>query len=86
MVVAPFFAGRAVAKRNPVVARTAGNALLAFGGGSIIAAALGVLAVGQSSKYQFGTPWVIISVTVYVLTLAPRESATPRRPAGKRPG
>jgi hypothetical protein len=69
MVVAPFFAGRAVARRNAVTAKAAGNALLAFSVGSVIASALGILAVSASDKFKFSTPWVIISVTVYVLVL-----------------
>jgi hypothetical protein len=69
MVVAPFFAGRAIARRNVDGARAAGTALLAFGAGSMVAAALGALAVGVSGKYHFGAPWVIISITVYILVL-----------------
>jgi uncharacterized membrane protein len=69
MVAAPFYGGRAVARRNPAIARAAGNSLLAFGAASLLASAFGVLAVGNSSQYHFGTPWIIISVTVYVLVL-----------------
>lgn len=70
MVVAPFLAGRAIARHDPNLARVAGNALLTYGFGSLIAAGLGGLAVGASDgKYGFGTPWVIISMTLYVLIL-----------------
>ena len=70
MVVAPFLAGRAIARHDPNLARVAGNALLTYGFGSLIAAGLGGLAVGASDgKYGFGTPWVIISMTLYVLVL-----------------
>ena len=69
MVVAPFYGGRAVARRNAGTARAAGNGVLAFGLGSVVAAAFGVLAVSDSTLYDFGTPWIIISVTVYVLVL-----------------
>jgi hypothetical protein len=69
MVLAPFFAGRAIARRKADSTRAAANALLAFGIGSIVAAGLGALAVAASRRYNFGTPWVTISMTVYVLVL-----------------
>lgn len=69
MVIAPIVAGRAIARRNADAARVAGNVLLACGAGSVLAAGLGALAVGASGRYTFATPWVIISITVYVLVL-----------------
>jgi hypothetical protein len=69
MVAAPFFAGRAIAKRSVDGARAASNAVLAFSLGSLLAALLGALAVGTSDRVSFGTPWVIISMTVYLFVL-----------------
>jgi hypothetical protein len=70
MVVAPFFAGRAIAKRRVENVRAASNAVLVFSLGSVVAAVLGALAVGTSDTVTFGTPWVIISMTVYLFVVA----------------
>lgn len=69
LVFTPFVAGRAIARRDVNSARAAGKALLAFGIGSLVAAGLGALAVAIGGQYTFGTPWVIISMTIYVLVL-----------------
>ncbi len=70
MVVAPFFAGRMIARRSVEGVRAASNAVLAFSLGSVLAALLGVAAVGASDQVTFATPWVIISMTVYLFTVA----------------
>jgi ABC-type transport system involved in cytochrome c biogenesis permease subunit len=69
LVFTPFVAGRAIARRDVNGARAAGKALLAFGIGSLVAAGLGALVVGVGGQYTFGTPWVIISMTIYLLVL-----------------
>jgi hypothetical protein len=40
-----------------------------FGGGSLLVAGLGVVALLASDRYDFGTPWVIISGTLYAIAL-----------------
>jgi hypothetical protein len=70
MVVAPFFAGRMIARRSVEGVRSASNAVLAFSLGSVLAALLGALAVGTSDQVSFGTPWVIISMTVYLFVVS----------------
>lgn len=70
LVWAPFAARRAIARRNADALRTARTQMTVFGLGSLITAGLGVLALTRSRTFDFGTPWVVISMTLYVLALA----------------
>jgi hypothetical protein len=69
LVLAPFVVGRAIARRDVNNARAASKALLGLGIGSLVAAGLGALNVTVGGQYTFGTPWVVISMTIYALVL-----------------
>lgn len=70
LVFAPFAASRAIGRRSADGVRSAAKQMAFFGAGSLVVAGLGVLALIASDRYDFGTPWVIISITLYVLALA----------------
>ena len=69
LVFAPFAARRAIGRRSADGVRSAANQMAFFGAGSLVVAGLGVLALLASDRYDFGTPWVIISITLYVFAL-----------------
>jgi uncharacterized membrane protein len=66
---APFAARRAIARRSPEALRAAAAQLVVFGVGSLVTAGLGLLALMQSTRYDLGTRWIIISMTLYVIAL-----------------
>ena len=70
MCAAPFFARRAIVRRSADNVRAATRQLTAFGTAAAVAAALGVIAASTSDRYQLRTPWVIISITLFLLALA----------------
>ena len=70
MCAAPFFARRAIARRSADNVRAANRQLTAFATAAAVAAALGVVAASTSDRYQLRTPWVIISITLFLLALA----------------
>jgi len=69
MCAAPFFARRAIARRSADNVRAATRQLTAFATAAAVAAALGVVAASTSDRYQLRTPWVIISITLFLLAL-----------------
>jgi len=69
MVAAPFAGHRAIGRRSPDGVRSASTQLVAFGFGTLVAAALGLAALTGTDEYHFRTPWVIISVTLYAFVL-----------------
>jgi uncharacterized membrane protein len=69
LVLAPFAGRRAIARRSPDGIRGATRQMAAFGAGSVVVAGLGVLALFASHEYDFGTPWVTISMTLYVIAV-----------------
>jgi uncharacterized membrane protein len=69
LVFAPFVARRAIGRRSADGVRAAANQMAFFGGGSLLVAGLGVVALLTSDRYDFGTPWVIVSITLYVIAL-----------------
>lgn len=70
LVLAPFLARRAIVTRNAGTMRGAVRQTVLFGLGSLITAGLGVAALTQSRRYDFGTPWIVASMTLYVIALA----------------
>lgn len=74
LVIGPFgllaFAGyRAIRERDEARTRSAANLLARFGIGTLLVAVLGMGALGFSTKYSFRSPWVIISLTLYVIVM-----------------
>lgn len=65
----PFLALRGLADRDAERIRKVGKRTLQLGALTLIVGALGVAAMSLSDNYRFGTPWVTISVTVYVLAV-----------------
>jgi hypothetical protein len=70
MCAAPFFAQRAIRRRSADNVWAATRQLTLFGSAAAVAAALGVIAASTSDRYQVRTPWVIISITLFLLALA----------------
>jgi uncharacterized membrane protein len=67
--LAPFLGNRAIRRHDADDTRDAGTFLARFAIGSLIVAALGLGALSVSGKYSFRTPWVIISLTLYVVAM-----------------
>jgi uncharacterized membrane protein len=70
MCAAPFFARRAISRRSADNVRAATRQLTLFGSAAAVAGALGVVAASTSDRYHLRTPWVIISITLFLLALA----------------
>ncbi|MCP2326633.1 putative membrane protein [Hamadaea flava] len=70
LMSAPFIGRRAIQRRSADGVRMAATQTRAFGAGTVLTAVLGILTVlGSDGKYEFATPWVIISMTLYVVAL-----------------
>ncbi|NUT36846.1 MAG: DUF2269 family protein [Hamadaea sp.] len=70
LTAAPFLGRRAIRRRSADGVRSAANQTRAFGAGSVLTALLGVATLlASDGAYQFRTPWVIISITLYALAL-----------------
>jgi uncharacterized membrane protein len=70
LMSAPFIGRRAIQRRSADGVRMAAAQTRAYGFGTILTALLGVLTLlGSNGRYSFRTPWVIISITLYVVAL-----------------
>ncbi|HEX2357108.1 MAG TPA: DUF2269 family protein [Micromonosporaceae bacterium] len=69
LVAAPFAGRRAIGRRSADGVRNAANQMTFFGVGSLVVAGLGVVALLASDDYDLGTPWVVISITLYAIAL-----------------
>jgi uncharacterized membrane protein len=74
LLIGPFalaaFAGRrAIRRRDADDTRDAARWMARAGAGSVAVALLGFGALGTSDRWSFGTPWVIISITVWVIVM-----------------
>nr|WP_275941381.1 hypothetical protein [Planosporangium flavigriseum] len=67
--LAPFLGNRAIRRHDADDTRDAARILARFAIGSLIVAALGIGALSLSREYSFRTPWVIISLTLYVIAM-----------------
>jgi uncharacterized membrane protein len=67
--LAGFWGHRAIQRRDADNTRDAARFMARFGLGSLLVALLGVGALASSTKYTFRTPWVIISLTLYVVAM-----------------
>jgi uncharacterized membrane protein len=66
---APITARRAIGRREAVGVRAEARKLVRFGAGSVVVAVLGALTLLAYRSYNFASPWVVISITLYVVTL-----------------
>jgi uncharacterized membrane protein len=74
LLVGPFalvalFGSRAIRNRDARDTRRAARLTARLAAGSVIVALLGVAALTRSDRYSFRTPWVIMSLTIYVITM-----------------
>lgn len=69
LVVAPFAARRAIARRSGDGIRFAANQLALFGAGSLLVAGSGVATVLAGDEWTMVTPWVLVSSTLFVVAL-----------------
>jgi uncharacterized membrane protein len=67
--LAPFLGNRAIRRHDADDTRDAARFLARFAMGSLIVAVLGIGALSLSGRYSFRTPWVIISLTLYVIAM-----------------
>ncbi|MFS8479358.1 MAG: DUF2269 family protein [Micromonosporaceae bacterium] len=66
---APFAARRAIMRRAAQGVRVAETQLVVFGAASFVTAGLGLLALMRSTRYDLGTRWIIVSITLYAVAL-----------------
>jgi len=66
-VLAAFAGNRAIRRHNVAEIREAATFMARFGIGTLLVAVLGIGALSLSDRYSFRTPWVIISLTLYVV-------------------
>lgn len=74
--VAPLLGLRGIRRRDADRIHAAAQQTTLFGAGSIVVSALGAGAVATNDRYDFTTPWVTISMTLYVVALAITFAAT----------
>ncbi len=67
--LAAFWGYRAIRRRDADDTRDAARFMARFGLGSLLVALLGFAALGTTKRYTFHSPWVIISVTLYVVAM-----------------
>lgn len=67
LVLAGLSGYRAVRRHDAAGARSAASMLARFNVGLVIVALLGVWAVSTSDRYTFRTPWIIISITLWII-------------------
>jgi uncharacterized membrane protein len=67
--LAAFSGHRAIRRHDADDTRDAARFMARFGLGSLLVALLGFAALGSSDRYSFRTPWVIISITLYVVAM-----------------
>jgi uncharacterized membrane protein len=64
-----FLGHRAIRRHDVDGTRAAARIMTLYGFGSLLVALLGIGALSSSDRYTFRTPWVIISLTLYVVTM-----------------
>jgi uncharacterized membrane protein len=67
--LAAFLGHRAIRRHDAGQTRDAARIMARFGIGSLLVALLGIGALASSDRYTFRTPWVIISLTLYVVAM-----------------
>jgi uncharacterized membrane protein len=74
LVMGPFALGglrgyRAIRRRDADDTRGAARSMAIFSIGTVLVVLLGFAALGLSKRYTFHSPWVIISITLYVVAM-----------------
>jgi hypothetical protein len=67
LVLAGLSGYQAVRRHDAAGARSAATMLVRFNVGSVIVALLGFWAVSTGDRYTFRTPWVVISITLWII-------------------
>lgn len=68
-VLLGFLGDRAIRRADAEEIRRSARYLARFAIGSTLVAVLGAAALGLSDRYTFGTPWVIISVILWLVAM-----------------
>src|SRR5258705_4240744 len=68
-VVAAFSGRRGIRRGDPDATGMAARSMAWFSIGTLVVAVLGAGVLSLSDRYSFGTPWVLISITLYIVTL-----------------
>lgn len=69
-VLAAFSGHRAIRRRDADATRRAARTMGLFAGGSLLVALLGFAVLGVTDRFTFRTPWIIISITLWVVAMA----------------
>lgn len=69
LMVAPFAGRRAIQRRSADGVRTAASQMNIYGIGSVVTAGLGVALTLSSDDHKLGEPWIVISMTLYVVAI-----------------
>jgi uncharacterized membrane protein len=69
LALVPFGGLRGIRRRDADEVRAAATRTAWFGVGSLAVALFGAAAAAQSDRYSFRTPWVVISITLYVIAV-----------------
>jgi hypothetical protein len=69
LALLPFGGLRGIRRRDADEIQAAATRTTWFGVGSLAVALLGAAATGQSDRYSFRTPWVVISITLYLVAV-----------------
>jgi len=68
-VLVAFMGDRAIRRHDVDDIRRSARLMARFAIGSVIVALLGAAALGLSDRYSFRTPWVIISLTLWLIAM-----------------
>ncbi len=69
LIFAALTGHRAIRRLDPDGTRAAAGTMFWFNVGSVLVAVLGFGAVSASDRFTFRTPWIIISITLYVIMM-----------------
>jgi uncharacterized membrane protein len=76
-VLSPLAGMRAIGRRDVEAVRRWGRSTLLSAALSLAIFGTGLLALSQSSRYEFTTVWVVISATLYVIAVVISAAALP---------
>jgi uncharacterized membrane protein len=68
-VLVAFMGDRAIRRHDAEDTLRAARYMARFAIGSVVVAVLGAAALSQSDRYDFGSPWVTISLTLWVIAM-----------------
>jgi uncharacterized membrane protein len=70
LVLAPMMGLRALRERDESLLKNAGRIATQFALLSLITLGLGLIVVASSKRTDFSTPWIVISITLFLIALA----------------